>query len=333
MLKNKYLLLVVLIAGTIFFGCKKNVSDDKDKTLNDRTNVVQNDTAVTINLDNPVANEEILLRFQPEIGKTYNIENTSSYTINEAQDSLKMTLKSNKYAKVSLRILSRENNSYKMEFLLTDAGETIKTDTSTIVYKYGKALTDPQADMGRKVEDCLVNSPLTIIMNTAGEGTDVQGYDAIIKKVRAVIGQDIPDQYIAAQIGTPTDNLENYFITYPDTTIKIGETWNYTAGSQLQGVPIMLKNSYTLADRRDGIAYINFNTVIEIDKSQIPAELLSQMANIKFTAYIKGTGEVEEKTGWPILMKIAQGISLTDSYDGHVTTSKQVSNSTIKWAR
>jgi hypothetical protein len=333
MLKSNYFLLLILFSGTVFLGCKKNVSDDKDKTLNDTSSVANNDTAVIINLDSPIANEEILLRFQPEIGKTYKVESAGNYTINEAQDSAKMTLKSNKYAKVTLRILNRENNDYKMEFLLTDAGETIKSDTSTIVYKYGQPFSDPNADMGRKVEDCLVNSPLTITMNTSGEGIDVQGYDAIIKKVKAIIGQDIPDQYVAAQIGTPTDNLENYFITYPDTAVKIGESWDFTAGSQLQGVPIKLKNTYTLADRRDGVAYINFNTVIEIDKSQIPAELLSQMANIKFSAYIKGTGEVEEKTGWPIIMKITQGMSLTDAYEGHVTTSKQVSNTTVKWVR
>lgn len=333
MFKIKNLLPLLLIATAIFTGCKKNVADDKDKTINDNTAVEDRDETISINLDSPVADEEILMRFQPEIGKTYKIESITNYTVDEAQDTAKIKIKSSKFAKVSLKILSRENNSYKMEFLLTDAGETIKSDTSTIVYKYGQMLSDPQADIGRKVEDCKVNTPLTIVMNTSGEGTDVQGYEAILAKVKNVIGKDIPDEYIAAQLGTPTDNLENYFITYPDSTIKIGESWNYTANSQLQGVPILLKNTYTLADRKDGVAYINFNTAIEIDKSLIPAELQGQMANIKFSAYIKGTGEVEEKTGWPILMKITQGMSLTDSYEGHVTTSKQVSNATIKWAR
>ena len=137
---TKKLLLLLFVTGLVFTACKKNVSDDKDKTLNDTTATTSNDTSVSINLNSPVADEKILLRFQPVVGTTYIVESNVNSTMSEAQDTFKISYKSNKFGKVSLRILSKENTDYKMEFILKDVRETIKADTSTIEYKYGKAL-------------------------------------------------------------------------------------------------------------------------------------------------------------------------------------------------
>jgi regulatory protein YycI of two-component signal transduction system YycFG len=65
---TKKLLLLLFVTGLVFTACKKNVSDDKDKTLNDTTATTSNDTSVSINLNSPVADEKILLRFQPVVG-------------------------------------------------------------------------------------------------------------------------------------------------------------------------------------------------------------------------------------------------------------------------
>ena len=176
----------------------------------------------------------------------------------------------------------------------------------------------------------MVNTPLTLFITTKGEGTDIQGYENIIKKVKAIVGADVPDEYIANSIGTPTDNLENYFVFYPDTAVKIGDTWNITTNSNLQGLPITLTNTYTLADRKDGIAFINFNTVVKIDKKQIPEDVVAQMANMQFSAFVKGTGQVDEKTGFPIIMRISQSMEMKDSFEGHSTVSKQSSSSVIR---
>ena len=223
-----------------------------------------------------------------------------------------------------------ENDQYKISFTLTDARKSIKDDSSSIEYTYGKALTDPAADVDRQIEDCMVNTPLTLFITSTGEGTDIQGYENIIQKVKAIVGADVPDEYIANSIGTPTDNLENYFVFYPDTAVKIGDTWNISTNSNLQGLPIILTNTYTLADRKDGIAFINFNTVVKIDKTQLPADVVAQMANMQFTAFVKGTGQIDEKTGFPIVMRISQSMDMKDSFEGHTTVSKQSSSSVIR---
>ncbi len=320
-----FLLCVIIVACN-----DKSVSDKEATDKKGSLSLTQNDTAVVVNYNSDIANDKILLKFQPEIGKTYYVENNSNYTSFQSMDTMKMKATSIKYGKVKLQIMGLEKDQYKIGFTLTDARKSIKDDSSSIEYTYGKALTDPAADVDRQIEDCMVNTPLILFITSKGEGTDIQGYENIIQKVKAIVGADVPDEYIANSIGTPTDNLENYFVFYPDTAVKIGDTWNITTNSNLQGLPITLTNTYTLADRKDGIAFINFNTVVKIDKKQLPADVLTQMANMQFSAYVKGTGQIEEKTGFPIIMRVSQGMDMKDSFEGHTTVSKQTSSSVIR---
>lgn len=329
----------IFIFTISLIACNKKApaADQNNVNSNDSLTLSEGDTSILINYSSPDADEKILIKFQPEIGKTYYVTNNSTYTSFQSRDTMKSTAVSKKYSKMKLSVLGIEKDQYKIEFTIVDARKSIKGDSISIDYTYGKALADPAADIDRKIEDCMVNTPLTIFMNSSGVGTDILGYEKIIEKVRAIIKaeapadfKEIPDQYIASQIGAPTDNLENFFIAYPDTAVKIGDTWHITNNTVLQGVPIILTNNYTLADRKDGILYINFNTDIIIDKKQIPENILSQMGNMKFTAYVKGTGEIEEKTGWPLIMKISQGMELSDSFDGHTESSKQTNTGIIR---
>lgn len=320
-----------LLAAALFTtSCKQSATDDKDKESTDTTVVAQGDTAVAVNLESPVALEKVLLRFNPEIGKTIYVENNTTFTSDESFDTMRIKAVSNKYVKAKLVVKPKEKENFVIEMTLVDVSKSVKDDSGTISYQYNKPMEDPQDDMDRKIEDCMVNTPLTLLMSDKGENVDVRGYEAIIKKVKAIVGAQVPDQYIAANIGSPTDNLEYYFLSYPDSAVRIGESWDMEVPSVLQGVPILLKTVFTLADRREGIAYINFVTTARVDKSQLPPEMASEVDKIHFNAGVKGTGEIFEDTGWPRVMKFTQYLDVSDTYQGHATSSKQTGNSTIR---
>ena len=320
-----------LLAAALFTtSCKQSATDDKDKESADTTVVAQGDTAVAVNLESPVAQEKVLLRFNPEIGKTIYVENNTTFTSDESFDTMRIKAVSNKYVKAKLVVKPKEKENFVIEMTLVDVSKSVKDDSGTISYQYNKPMEDPQDDMDRKIEDCMVNAPLTLLLSDKGENVDVRGYEAIIKKVKAIVGAQVPDQYIAANIGSPTDNLEYYFLSYPDSAVRIGESWDMEVPSVLQGVPILLKTVFTLADRREGIAYINFVTTARVDKSQLPPEMASEVDKIHFNAGVKGTGEIFEDTGWPRVMKFTQYLDVSDTYQGHATSSKQTGNSTIR---
>lgn len=333
--KKNYNIFFILLVMIAFSACKSKTAGNENKQGGQDTTVVVNgDTTRVINYDSPTADEKIMLQFNPAPGTTFYVTNNTTYTAYQSIDSTDMHATSIKYVKVKVKIISREENKTKMEFTVVDSRKTVKDDSSTIDYAYGKPMADKGDDLDRQIEDCLVNAPLVITMTDDGVGTDIQGYDAIINKIKTLVkdqmGTDVPDEYIASQIGTPTDNLENFFISYPDSAVKIGDTWHFSTKSVLQGVPITMTNHYVLADRKNGIAYINFNTEVEIDKSQMSPEVIKDMVNLKFSAYIKGTGEIDEKTGWPMLMKISQSLSVADIFQGHPSKSTNTSNGVLR---
>ncbi|MBK7566806.1 MAG: hypothetical protein IPI31_03185 [Bacteroidetes bacterium] len=58
---------------------------------------------------------------------------------------MKMKATSVKPGKVKLQVLGLENDQYKITSLFTDARKSIKDDSSSIEYTYGKALTQIQS--------------------------------------------------------------------------------------------------------------------------------------------------------------------------------------------
>jgi len=331
--KINYLLF---FSAMIFFGSCKN--DDAGKTTTPEnkdtlsTNVL--DTAVQINLSSPEANEKVLFRFQPEIGKTYYFNNSSKYTAIRKMDTMEMKATSSKNVKMKMTVLNMDaQKNYHLEFMITDAKKTIQDDSSKLDYQYGRAMPDKDQDVDRQIEDCLVNSPVMLVMNVSGEAIDMTGYELIIKKMKVIMqaatGQEVPDEYIAQQMSLPTENIENLFIAFPDTAMKIGESWSYTANSMLQGVPILITNKYTFADRKDGMAWFNLASVIAIDKDQLPKEIVAQMAGLKVNSSMKGTILIDEKTGWPQQMNLNQNVEIRDEYQGVTTYSKETGNTVI----
>ena len=330
---RQWLLLIPVCLFSIFSACKQDQADDKDTQSADTADVQNGDTAVAVNLNSPVADEEVLLRLKPAVGTVFIVENSSNFSSDETMDTLRIKASSTKWIKAKLVVKESTEELVKLEFTVTDARKTVKDDSGTLTYNYGKPMSNPDDETNRKIEDCLVNAPLTLLMSPKGESTDVEGYEKIIKKIKDIVGAQVPEQMIAANVGSPTDNLEYYFVNYPDNPVKIGDTWSFDAPSVLQGVPIILATTYTLADRKEGVAYINFNTVVSVDKSQLPPEMAAEVDKIKFNAGLNGTGQIDEATGWPIVMKVHQYMQVSDSYQGMSTSSKQDGNTTIRWVK
>lgn len=334
MLSNKNILFAFsLVLITLFNACKKESTKDKDTESSNSTTEstsMNADTAFEINMDNPLADETITLRLNPPKGTVYWIETTASFTSDERIDTMRMKGSSTKWVKSKLTVKENQNDQVIFDYVLTDERKNIKNDSIQLVYQYGKSVSDPDQEINRKIEDCLMNSSLTLTLDKFGTDSNVEGYDAIIKKVKAIVGNDMPDQLIAANLGSPTENIEYFFINYPDRAIKIGDTWSKEMPSVLQGVPISLYTTYTLADRKDGVAYINFTTKVAVDKSKLPSDFAAEVDNIKFDAWMKGVGQINESTGFPIIMQVTQSMEANDDYQGVKTYSKQSGSTTVK---
>jgi len=337
MLSRRIIYLSFIAIATLFFlaACKDDKADDPadPKELSSDTTKLFNDTAIAVNLDNPVADEELNLRLRPAKGATFKIEIKSNFLSDESMDTIHMKANASKYALGKAVVKESSASEVRLEFTLTDARKTLKSDSGTLEYQFGKPVKDAAYENNRKVEDCLVGTPVTLVFTPLGENTDVLGYEVILKKIKDIVGAQVPDQMIAANVGSPADNLEYYIINYPEKPVRIGDTWENVSPSVLQGVPITLKTVYTLADRKEGVAFVNFTTHVSVDKSQLPPEMAAEVDKISFKAGINGTGQIEEVSGWPIQMQVKQYMQVSDTYQGVSTASKQNGTTTIRWIR
>ncbi len=310
--KSKLLFSIIILA--ILSACKnKDADNDITKTF-DTTSINTPDTVASINLSNPVALDEVVITFQPEIGKVYHIVNDATFTSTQSAQGKSYTFKTTSNSKLSMTVKNADEESYKVELVQTAAKITMEDSTMKTEYISGKAADNEYDDMIRKVYDCLLNSPMMLTIKKNAEITDVTGMDAIIKKIKGIVGDSIPDEML--QVGDPSENVENLFIILPDSIVKIGDSWDKTIYTVVQGTPMILKNNYTLTDRKNGTAFINMNATVALDKSQIPKEIAEQMNSIKFDGYLKGTAEVDEKSGWTTSAKIEQQVTIEETFQG-----------------
>lgn len=281
--------------------------------------------------------DKVLIQFRPVLGKVYTVENDANFASTQivtglpASDGGSDTSSSitSAYAKLRMTAKGRdEGGNYKIELVETDAKMSVNNNGEKMDYVAGQPVDDPQADMMRKVYDCLLNSPMSLTMNGHAEILDVNGLDAITRKIKKIVGDSIPDEYL--QVGDPSENIENLFIIFPDTAIRIGDSWQKTIYTDVQGTPIILKNVYTLTDRKDGVAYVRLTAEVYLNKEKFPKEMLDQLQNLKFSGFLKGNAEVDENSGWTKKATVEQTVITEQSANGQTARSTMHGNVQIR---
>jgi hypothetical protein len=153
----------------------------------------------------------------------------------------------------------------------------------------------------------MIGQSLQLTMSPTGRVLDVQGVEAMMDKMSKAI--DIPDanlreaiqsqmkaQFNAESIKKMT---ESSAAVYPGKPVAIGESWNRDAAVAGMGGPSMaMQSTYTLKERRDGIAFIEM--VAKMGSGDNPPTVKMGMLDVKneLTGEMKSSLEVDEATGW-----------------------------------
>jgi hypothetical protein len=165
-------------------------------------------------------------------------------------------------------------------------------------------------------------------MNSNAEIEETKGLDAIQKKMSAVLGDSIP----AEQFPTPdpSEAVENLFLTFPEETVNTGSTWKKSLPSSIQGLPILINNTYTITERDSGIASIQFTSKITLNKKEIPAEYLPQIEGLSIQGTVSGTMQVEEWSGWTRGATATQNITIARALEGQKVSTKIAGDIVVK---
>ncbi|MEM9887077.1 MAG: DUF6263 family protein [Bacteroidota bacterium] len=84
---------------------------------------------------------------------------------------------------------------------------------------------------------------------------------------------------------------------FPDNPVQVGDSWtkNTTITS---GMSMLAETTYTLTERKSGVATITFNSQLKSDPDAAPLDMMGMEMKYELTGTQTGTIKVNEKTGW-----------------------------------
>ncbi len=272
----------------------------------------------------PVAGaEKITFGLHLKTGQIFNIQITTESNLTQTIMGQEMNVAST----------SGMGYSYEVQQVAEDGTATCKVTYSTVQVKMSMAgssfeydSTKPPASLSPFVRPyvALVGQSFTMRVSPAGRVSEVLGLAAIYEKMlkdlevpdesmRGTIEQQIKEQFGADAI---KENVEQVFgSNYPEKAVDIGDSW-VKKTVLTRPYPMDLENTYTLKDRKNGIAVIDIVAKVSTNPAGKPMQFGAMMMTYEFSGERKGQLEIEETTGWTVRSQSTQQIAGTIKVEG-----------------
>jgi len=162
----------------------------------------------------------------------------------------------------------------------------------------------------------LVGQSFSMMISPDGHIIDVQGVDAMLTHVMKKL--DIPEgpmkvsieESLKNQFGDQalTEIMESMMAIYPEKPVGIGDSWTRKVVIS-KGFPMILDNTWTLKDRKGGVAIIEVSSTVNPNPEAAPIEMGTMRLSYDISGEQEGTIELQEATGWTTRAKFTQNFS------------------------
>ena len=105
------------------------------------------------------------------------------------------------------------------------------------------------------------------------------------------------EEQMEAQFGTSAIRQSMSQMTgfFPDEPVKVGDVW--TKSNKIEsGMAMLIETTYTLKERKNGIAYIDFSAKVTSDPDAKGIEMMGMQMQYDLAGTQSGTIQVDEKT-------------------------------------
>lgn len=314
--------VIIFLFCTVFYfaSCKSDAGETKKTEAHtDSISTSVQDSLPALLSDSAMlsSNNPVLLKFNPSPGKVYTITSSNKTTITNTGDGMpeQKPLRTETQVTFTMAVKNKSaQNKYTIELIQKNSRQTTAMGDEKMEYVSGRAMADPQEDKMRQALDCMINSPFILTMNDDAEIENISGLENVKSKIRKIVGDSVPEEMI--EVPDPSEEIENFFLTFPDSAVIVGSTWKKKLSSAIQGLPVSIINHYTVLERNNGMITIEFKSNINIDKSQVPKEYQEQLNAIKLAGTVNGTLLIEESTGWTMEVNAEQNIQISQEVQG-----------------
>jgi hypothetical protein len=252
--------------------------------------------------------EKVDLKFRLKAGESHEMKMTQTQNITQAADSQEMNMKQTQEMVMSLDCLSVDADGV-MDVEMGYKSVKMVMDGPMGHMEFDSANPKP-IDPNRpdqkiiaSMVSAMAGCKFQMKVKPTGETSDVRGIGEMLAKVKKEIstgpemkGADkfLDKMFDEKQLKELTGNMMEVF---PAEPVAVGDTWYDTRSINFM-MPIDIDTTYILKGRKDGIAYIDAVSKMDIGDSSKPLEI---DPNTKMSMQISGTvnakSEVDEKTG------------------------------------
>lgn len=286
-------------------------------------------TAFALTFSACKSEEELNLTFSPEVSKKYEMSMNYVQDMDmDAMGKMKNTIV------MTYDLFIKEKDKDQNTIILTTfkkVGFDTKSPQGNISYD-SDVKTEP-TDMGSammaNIFGSMIGQSFSMTVDKAGNVTEVTGMEAIFTNMIKSMGLDtIPggEQSIAGFKEQFSDeqfkkNFGESFNILPKKEVKIGDTWDITTSSDMMGIEMNSKNTYTLKEVKDNIAVVDLVSDFNADKKE-------GEEGMKMDGTQTGTLKIDITTGMTIESNVTQTINSSQKMMGQEVPMKI--NGTVK---
>ena len=250
------------------------------------------------------------LRIDPQPGSKYQYQISSGSTLNMEVDS--KPVENIKKADVTINYGIDKDS-------LGDFVLNITYDKIHVYTKSNDQVVDINAENANSVDPmerllaAMKAGQITAVVNKIGEVKTMNGFTEIASKILSEASTiSLPDKQKVQQQwknvveqGMVKKNIDQMFKMFPDSAVHIGDRWKMTSEDEA-GISFSIKNVYTLASIKDGIADIESQGDITSDKTSTLLMGVDVVAEL--TGQQQGSYLVDIRTGMLVDCKMSADI-------------------------
>ncbi len=244
--------------------------------------------------------KKVDLKFNLEKGKVYSQKTVMMTETKQTIMGNEQLVKQSAVAETKMEVKEAgENaNTYSIWYdsieMSVDQGgsaQEFKSDTASL------AAVDPMST----IFSSLVDKKFEAQIGMKGKIKEVTGLEEIITSATSSLGEQASmiNEQISAGFGDAglAKNLEMLTAIMPESEVKVGSTWNneqYTSS----GLPLIVKNTFTLKSIDKGIAEITVSADMSVDPENGSTEIQGMPATFFLEGTRTGTFDMEVSTGF-----------------------------------
>ena len=254
------------------------------------------------------SNKTLQLSLQPDASQSFtyeltqNVDNTVSVMGMDQQTAMEQTTT---YAYNVKQV--NTDGSVDLTMAIQSMRMEQATPMMSMVFDSEKPEDNNPADMVAGMKN-MIGKKFDIKLSKTGEVLDVTAEEGMFKGMfDGVPNGEMMEQQMEAQFGAETvaGSLRQLTGFYPSTPVKVGDTWTKTSDAQ-SVMPVKAETTYTLKERKNGIAVIDFTRKLTSDPNAEPMEMMGMEMKYDMNGTESGTYNVDEKTGWATQVETKQ---------------------------